>query len=167
MTLPAYPLEQVVAVKERRVEQQEKVVQEKREALQQEERKLEECIEQRNKVRKHYDDKLQQLRDELDGETTSDKIEQMKLYLEVVQERLKAEDKKVKEQKERVEAAKKDLEAAKAELQRRRIDVDKLVSHRKDWETTVKKELQLVAEREEDEIGNVIFSMKRRGRPAK
>ena len=152
MTMPQYPLIQVLEVKNRRVEEQEKIVAAKQQALELEQKKLKEREEARDKVKQHYADKLTQLRHELDHGTTSDKIKQMKVYLKVVQEKLVIEEKKVKDQEEQVEVAKKDLEAAREELRRRRIDVDKLKTHRLDWEKEMRKELQILAGREEDEL---------------
>lgn len=162
MTMPTYPLIEVLEVKKRRVEKQEKVVSEKREALEREEKKLKEVEEARDKVLQHRDDKLQQLRDELDSGTTTNKIEQMKFYLDDVKEKLVVEEKKVAEQKEQVEVAKKDLEAALEELRRRRNDVDKLKTHRQDWEKEMRKEMQIIEGREEDELGQIIFLRKLR-----
>lgn len=162
MTMPTYPLMEVLEVKKRRVEKQEKVVAEKREVLEREEKKLKELEEARDKVLQHRNDKLQQLRDELDGGTTTDKIKQMKFYLEDVKEKLAVEEKKVAEQEEQVEVAKKDLEAALEELRRRRNDVDKLKTHRQDWEKEIRKEMQVIEGREEDELGQIIFLRKLR-----
>ncbi|MEC7839986.1 MAG: type III secretion T3S chaperone [Chlamydiota bacterium] len=164
MTMPTYPLLQVLQVKVRRVEQQEKVVAEKKEVLEEEKRKLQEKEKARDKVLNHHNDKLQQLRDELDKETTTDKIKQMKLYIKEVKIKLEAEEKKVKEQLEQVEVAKKDLEAAQEELRRRRVDVDKLKTHQIDWEKEMRKELQIIAGREEDELGQIIFAKNQRER---
>lgn len=157
MTMPVYPLIEVLQVKKRRVEKQEKVVRDKREALEREKKKLEEVEAARDKVLKHKEDKLQQLRDELDHGTTTDKVEQMKFYLEDVKEKLVVEEKKVEEQKEQVEVARKDLEAAQEELRRRRVDVDKLKTHMVDWEKEMRKEMQIIEGREEDELGQIIF----------
>lgn len=162
MAMPTYPLFQVLEVKERRVEEQEKIVILKREALKNEEKKLADCEAARDKVLKHKQDKLQQFRDELDQGTTSDKIKQMKVYLDVVKEKLKIEEKKVDDQKKQVEAAKKDLEAAEQELRRRRVDVDKIKNHREDWKKEMRKEMDIIEGREQDEIGQVIFSRNHR-----
>ena len=158
MTQRKYPLAQVVEIKKRRVEQQEEVVRQKKETLEQENRKLIERKKERQKVKDHYDEKLKQLRAELDGETTTDKIKMMKNYLKEVQERLKVEDKKVKEQEDQVKLAEKEVELAIEELRRKRIDVDKLHTHKKDWEVEVRKEEEIINAREEDEMGTIIFS---------
>lgn len=164
MTMPAYPLIEVLEVKKQRVEKQEKIVAEKKQVLEREEKKLKEAEAARDKVRDHRNAKLQQLRDELDHSTTSDKVGQMKYYLEIVKEKLFAEEKKVVAQKTQVDAAKKDLEAAKEELRRRRNDVDKLKTHRVDWEKEMRKEMQVIQGREEDELGQIIYQTKKRER---
>ena len=157
MKMPAYPLLQVMDVKKRRVETQEKVVKAKEEILAQEIERLKEREKERDKVKKHYADKLAQLRYEFDHGTTSDKIIQMKVYLKEVIERLKVEEKKVKEQKAQVEVAEKDLETAKKELKKRRQDVDKINTHREGWIKEMMVEIDLKEAVELDEMGTVIF----------
>ena len=157
-----YPLKQVLEVKIRRVEDQEKVVMEKRRLLELEELKLKQRKEEREKVKKHYDAKLKQLRDELDHGTTTDKIQQMKAYIKVVKENLKAEDKKVKEQKEQVELADKNLKVAIQELAQKRLEVDKLEMHKKDWLHELKLELAIKEEAEFNEQGAVIYSIQKK-----
>lgn len=157
-----YPLKQVLEVKKRRVEDQEKVVIEKRHAVEKEKEKLKQREEEREKVKKHHDAKLQQLRDILDQGTTSDKIQQMKDYIKVVKENLKLEDKKVKEQKDQVELAEKNLQIALHELAQKRMEVDKLEMHKKDWTAGIKRELEIKEEDEFNEQGSVIYTMKKK-----
>lgn len=150
-----YPLKQVLEIKKRRVEEAEKVVQAKRQALEQEQEKLAQAEAARDKVQKHHDDKLMQLRQEMDRTTTSSKIQQMKAYLKVVKEKLALEVKKVKEQKTRVEAAEKELEEARQQLFLKRQEVDKVEMHKTSWEKEKRKSDELQEEKEMDEIGNV------------
>lgn len=157
MTSPQYPLKQVLEIKKRRVEQAEKVVQEKLAALEKEQEKLKQAEAARDKVKQHHRDKLDQLRVELDHATTSPKVQQMKAYLKVVQEKLKVEEKKVKEQQNRVDLATKELEEAKKQLNLRRLEVDKVETHRKDWEKEQRKEREIKEEREMDELGTVTY----------
>lgn len=152
-----YPLKQVLEIKIRRVEDQEKVVQEKRETLAKEQEKLKQREAERDKVLNHYNDKLNQMRAEMDAGTTSPKIQQMKAYIKVVKERLKAEEKKVKDQKDQVQLAEKNLQQALDDLKAKRLEVDKLKSHRVDWEKAMRKELEVIEGREQDELGNTIF----------
>ncbi len=86
----------------------------------------------------------------------------MKVYIKEVSEKLKVEEKKVVEQKTQVDAAQKEVDTAVDELRRRRQDVDKIETHREDWIKGAKKELQIIEGREEDEIGQIIFSKKQR-----
>ena len=157
-----YPLERVLDIKKKRVSEAEKVVSEKKRELEKEEEKLKQREAERDKVLNHRKDKLNQLREELDGGTTSVKILQMKAYLKVVEERLKVEQKKVADQKEQVKVAEKNLEVAKEQLRLRRQEVDKLGTHRKDWMRDAKKEEQIVEEKEMDEIGQVLYTIQQR-----
>lgn len=158
-----YPLKQVLEVKQRRAEDAEKVVKEKQLALNKELEKLAEREAERDKVKSHRKDKLQQLRDEMDHGTTTTKIQQMKVYLKLVDEKLKVEEKKVKDQQEQVKVAENNLEQAKIELQRKRQEVDKLLMHKKDWEKEKRKELEVIESREQDELGSIIHTMHQRG----
>lgn len=86
----------------------------------------------------------------------------MKVYLKLVEEKLKVEEKKVKDQKEQVAAAEKNLNLAKLDLQRKRQDVEKLLIHQKDWEKEKRRELELIEGREQDELGTVIHTIQHR-----
>jgi flagellar biosynthesis chaperone FliJ len=158
--LPPYPLQQVLGIKKKRIEEAEKNVREKQKALEAEQLKLKEREAERDKVKKHYQDKLQQLRDEFDQGTTSDKIDQIKKYLKVVQERLAAEEKKVKDQQQQVDLAEKNLQLAKQQLKEREKELDKIETHKKEWIKETKKELQVLETREEDELGSTMFLSK-------
>lgn len=154
-----YPLAQVLEVKEKRVEDAEKVLRQKIDLLEQEKEKLRQREADRDKVLHHKVDKLQQLRFELDHGTTIPKIQQMKAYLKVVEEKLKAEEKKVAEQKKQVEIAEKNVEDAREILRLKKIEVDKLEMHKKGWLKELQKEIDIQEEREMDEVGTVIYMM--------
>lgn len=157
-----YPLKQILEVKQKRVEDAEKVVKEKQLALEKEEQKLKEKEAERDKVKTHKADKLSQLRQILDEGTTSPKIQQMKAYLKTVDEKLLIEEKKVKDQKEMVVTAEKNLKEAKENLRIKRQEVDKLLMHKKDWEKEMYKALQIIEGREQDELGSVIHDTNQR-----
>jgi hypothetical protein len=157
-----YPLKQVIEVKQRRVDNAEKVVLEKKQLLEKEQKKLAELEAERDRVKEHKLEKLKQLRETMDEETTTDKIQQMKAYLKVVDEKLKVEEKKVKDQKAQVDLAEKALAEAKKELHQKRQDLEKIVTHRKGWEKEVENELRLKEATEEDEIGSIIHSLHNR-----
>jgi flagellar biosynthesis chaperone FliJ len=157
-----YPLKQVLEVKQRRVEDAEKVVSEKKLTLEKELEKLAQREADRDKVKTHMKDKLTQLRGMMDEGTTSPKIQQAKAYLKVVQGKLIVEEKKVKEQQDQVTLAEKNLELAREELRRKRQEVDKLHTHQKDWEKEMQKERDVIEGREQDELGNIIFTSRNR-----
>ncbi|NGX57950.1 MAG: hypothetical protein K940chlam3_00851 [Chlamydiae bacterium] len=160
-----YPLEQVLELKERRVKAAEKKVKEALEALEKEKVILKQKEKARDKVLKHRNDKLAQLRAEMDlvdTTTTAAKIQQMKDYLKVVAMKLEDEEKKVEEQQKQVEAAEEAVEQAKEELRLRRLEVEKLNIHKKDWLKIMKDELRREEEREFDELGSVIYQLHKR-----
>ena len=63
-----------------------------------------------------------------------------------------------KEQQDQVEIAEKALEEARETLRLRRLEVDKLETHRIDWEKEAQKELDLIEGREQDELGSTIYT---------
>ena len=158
--LPPYPLGQVLEVKMKRVEDAEQVVKEKQQALLTEQEKLKKREEERDKVKHHYEDKLLQLRHEYDTGTTSNKIDQAKVYIKVVQERLGVEEKKVKDQQAQVELAEKNLDLAKNQLKQRQREQDKIEMHKKEWIKETLKELAIIETRSEDEVGSTMFLSK-------
>lgn len=159
-----YPLEQVLEIKRKRVNDAERKLKEKIEALEKEKQLLEQKEKARDKVLQHRNEKLAQLRQEMDqaGTTTTAKIQQMKDYLKVVAERLKEEERKVIEQKKAVAAAEEQVALAREELRLRQMEVDKLTQHRKDWITLMKIEIEQEEDRVLDEIGEVIHQMHKR-----
>jgi hypothetical protein len=155
--LPPYPLLQVLDIKHRRVEQAEKVVKEKQKLLEIEKEKLKARELERDKVKSHLQAKFDQLRQELSHGTTSNKIDQIKVYIKVVQERLAIEEKKVKDQKGQVELAEKNVEIAKAQHKARMKEEDKIKTHREIWEKETLRELEIEETRVTDDIGSTMF----------
>ena len=158
--IPAYPLKEVLDIKHRRVELAEAVVKEKKRLLEIEEQKLKEREAERDKVKDHLKAKMDQIRQEIDQGTTSDKIERARLYIKIVQEKLSVEEKKVQDQKKQVELAEKNLEIAKNQLKDREKERDKLIEHRKEWTKETLKEFQVMETRAEDELGSTMFLSK-------
>jgi hypothetical protein len=159
---PKYPLEQLVIIKQKKLEEAEKVLREKKNALLKEEEKLAKVEEERNKVKDHRFAKLTQLREKLDAGTTSDKIVQMRQYLKVVDEQLKQKEQKVKEQQKNVEAAQKLVEVARQDMIKKQHDVEKLVIHRKEWDKEMKVEMEHKESLEGDEMGSAMHSTRKR-----
>jgi len=158
MKEPAYPLQQIVEVKKRRVEEAEKVVMEKKRALEKEQKKMAEVEAARDEVLHHYQDKLSQLRQVLDEGSNSTTIRQMKEYLKIVKDKLEKEEIKVKEQQKQVDAAIKNLEAAQKILRDKRQEADKLDIHKEQWTKETKTEMRKEEEKQQDEVGTTIFT---------
>lgn len=157
-----YPLEQLILIKQKKLEEAEKVLREKKEILEEEMKKLHALEKERDEVKEHKNAKLGQLREELDKGTTSDKIQQMKMYLKIVDEQLKQKERKVTDQKKKTDEAEKNVEIARQDHFKKQQDVEKIKLHRKDWE----KEQRVIMGREEekqtDELGSTMHQKKKR-----
>ena len=149
-----YPLEQVALIKAKRLEEAERVLQEKKALLAKEEEQLAIVEKEKEKVKIHKEAKLAQLRQELDtaGSTTL-KIQQMKHYLKDVDEKLKVREAKVKEQQKKVDNANLAVDAARKDMLQKQQDVEKINIHRKEWEKEKKVYLEHLEAIETDELG--------------
>ncbi len=156
-----YPLDQLVQIKQRRLEEAEKVLRDKKEALAREQEKLTQLEKKRDEVKAHYKSKLTQLREKLDAGTSSTKITQMKQYLKIVTEDLAQEEKKVEAQIKVVESAEKQVEEARQDLFKKQKDVEKLKIHHKEWKKEIHLEEERVENQEGDEMGSTMHHMKK------
>jgi flagellar biosynthesis chaperone FliJ len=135
MTKPEdYPLAQLLTIKQNRFDQAVKILEEKKLLLEKAYEKLYDLTQAKDKVLNHKIAKLTQLREELDRGTSSDKIQQMKAYLKVVDTKLAEEEKKVADQKRQVNIAQSQVDTATDELFQRKKDLEKLEIHKKEWE---------------------------------
>jgi flagellar biosynthesis chaperone FliJ len=158
---PIYPLEQLAEIKKRRVEEAEKDLKRKKDLLEAEIEKLRKREEERDQVKAHKGEKIQQLNEKFDVGITSDEIEQSKVYLKVVDEKLKAKEIKVEEQEVVVKAAEKAVEEARALLIKRQTEVEKIHMHRKEWEKEMKILEAQADEKLMDELGSISFVRKK------
>lgn len=151
-----YPLEQVALIKQKKLEETEKNLKAKKELLLQEEEKLRTTEKERDSVKEHRIAKLTQLRENLDLGTSTDKIQQMKAYFKIVEEKLKVKEQKVQEQLKKVNAAKEQVELARQLFLKKTQEVEKFRLHKQEWD----KEIKVLIEREEagegDELGSAM-----------
>jgi len=157
-----YPLDQLVAIKQKRLEEAERVLAEKKSILAQEEQKLLNLEKKRDEVKEHYKAKLTQLREKLDAGTKgTEKIQQMKQYLKLVAEDLKVEERKVEAQIKVVATAQNQVDLARQDLFQKQKDVEKLKIHHKEW----KREVHRAEEQKEaaftDESGSAMHTVKK------
>ena len=132
--------------------------------MQKEEAKLLEVEKERDKVKSHRIAKLDQLRQKLDEGTTSDKIQQGKRYLKVVDEQLLQKEAKVKIQKKQVEAAQTQVEEARKDLFKKQQAVEKLIIHRKEWDKEMKAIVEHQENLESDELGSAMHLLRKRAK---
>lgn len=157
-----YPLEQVLDIKKRRVATAEKVLKEKQNILDQEHKKLKQYQDAYQEVVDHHKDKLEQLREALDEGSPTHKIEQMRLYIKEVKNKMYEEKRKVERQEKQVEKAQKAVDEAKQILKERRLEVDKLVTHKEEWTALEIKELSRQEAKMLDEVGSLVFLSNKR-----
>jgi flagellar biosynthesis chaperone FliJ len=149
-----YPLQQLYIIKQKRLEEAERTLYEKKQELEKEQKALSKLEQERDTVKEHKQDKLRQFRTTLDEGTTSTKIEQMKNYLKVVEEQLKNKEHKVNEQKKRVSAAEHKVEEAKQEIFKKEKELEKMKMHKKEWEKEMKVQEIKEEEKHTDELGS-------------
>ena len=152
--MPRYPLKQLAEIKQKNLETAEINLRDKKRLLEQEQISLTKKEKERDVVKEHRTDKLQQLRDHMDEGAVPHKIEQMKQYLKLVDEKLIVKQQVVVEQKKKVKLAEEEVEKARKELIECQQDVEKMHLHRKEWD----REMHLIEEQKEgvemDEIGS-------------
>ncbi|MBN2478904.1 MAG: type III secretion T3S chaperone [Parachlamydiales bacterium] len=159
-----YPLEELSQIKNKRFEQAIKVLEQKKIALQRELDILKKVELERDKVFKHKEAKLKQLRQSLDEGEKTDEIIKKKQYLEVVKEELLVKEKKVKDQQKNVQEAEKELEIARKDLLAKQKDVEKLKIHRAQWEREMRYVEAQKIQNIEDEIGAAKHILKKKER---
>ena len=159
---PQYPLQQLLQIKRTRVEEAERVLADRRKALELEEENLRKAEEARQRVKMHYQETLQALREGMDTASMPPaKITHTKDYLIEVREKLKQEDKKVKDQERVVEAAQKQVDEAKKVLRQRRLEVEKLELHEGEWRKGVTLEELRLEGIEIDDLGTAMFNTRK------
>jgi cation transport regulator ChaC len=149
-----YPLEQVITIKKNRFDQAVKTLEAKKEILEKAYEKLFDLTQELDEVTKHKKAKLDQIRDSLDMGTSTDKIQQMKVYLKTVDERLLEKKKKVDAQQKVVDAAQAQVDLATDDLFQKKKDLEKLELHKKEWEKESAYILERKEEAEHDEQGS-------------
>ena len=156
-----YPLEQLMLIKKKRFDQAVKTLEEKKAILEKAYEKLFDLTKLRDEVLTHKTAKLTQLREALDEGTTTDKIQQMKVYLKIVDEKLAEREKKVKEQQKQVDLAQSQVDAATKELFQRKKDLEKLEMHKGEWEKEVRYWAEQKEAIEHDEQGSATHTIRK------
>lgn len=154
MKRPKYPLEQLVLIKKRRLEEAEKKLKEKRAILEKEQIKLKKLEADCQTVHDHKKEKIKQLDEELDQGTHSHKLDIANKYLKIVQEDLTLKKKKVTDQDKVVKTASTQVDLARQDMLKKQQDVEKLEIHHDEWKKEVLKEIEHKEAIEGDEIGS-------------
>lgn len=151
----SYPLEQLAIIKQKRCDEAEKLLKEKKEAVEKEKQKLAALEKERDEIKQHHTEKLTQLRAGLDEGLPAPKTHPMRTYLKIVVEKLSAHERKVVEQKKAVATAEQEVEQARIQLLKRQKEVEKMSIHRKEWEQEMHKEQVRQEGLDADELGSI------------
>ena len=157
-----YPLQQLVLIKKNRFDQAIKILEEKREWLAKAHEAFHKVALERDTILLHKQNKLTQLRAALDEGTTSDKVQQMKVYLKIVDEKRVAAEKKVLDAQAKVDLAQKQVDIATQEVFQRKKDVEKLEMHKVEWEKEMRYVVQQKEASEQDEQGSSTHTTRKR-----
>jgi len=157
-----YPLEQLMTIKKNRFDQAVKTLEAKKLLLEQAIAKCDAAKKERDEMMAHKIAKLTQLREALDSGTSTDKIQQMKVYLKLVDEKVAEKERKVLDAQKAVDQAQKQVDLATEEMFQRKKDLEKLEMHKEEWE----KEMRYWTERkegaEQDEQGSATHTLRKR-----
>ena len=158
-----YPLEQVALIKQRRLEEAERVLKEKQAALQKELEILKEAEKKRDAVRALRAEKLRKFYEEAQEGLTSLHVKTHEQYLKrVVDEDLKIEEKNVFNQVQVVKKAQDAVEQARKDRFKKNQDVEKLHLHKHEWKQETLLEENKKEASEVDELGSNMHSLKKR-----
>lgn len=149
----SYPLDQLAIIKQKRFDEAEKVLKEKKEAVEKAKEKLRAVEKERDEIKNHHTEKLTQLRAGLDEGLPAPKTHPMRTYLKIVVEKLSSHERKVVEQQKAVATAEQEVEQARIELLKRQKEVEKLKIHRKEWNQEMHKEEVRKENLDADELG--------------
>ena len=162
--MTSYPLEQIVLIKQKKADEAEKVLAEKKALWIKEQEKLLAMEKERDLVKEHRLSKLNQLREQMDEGAPSTKIQQMRSYLKVVDEKLKVHEGRVLTQKKATAAAEAAVDTARQELLQRQHDVEKMRMHKQEWEKE-QYAIELQKENlESDEMGAMLHHRRKKKR---
>lgn len=159
---PQYPLEQVLVIKKNRFDRAIKTLEEKKAILEKAYETLYDLTQEQTQVVQHRQDKLDQMRSALDAGTTTDKIQQMKAYLKVVDEKVMEKKKKVAAQQKNVDLAQAQVDLATDDLFQKKKDLEKLELHKKEWLKGATYIVERKEEVEHDEQGSTGYERVRR-----
>jgi hypothetical protein len=157
-----YPLEQLILIRKNQFDQAVKILEEKKVLLVKATEKLNALSQERDVVLQHKLEKLNQLRATQDQVTTSDKIQLMKGYLKIVNEKLAEKEKKVKEQQKQVDLAQKQVEVATHEMYQAQKDLEKIEIGKVEWEKENAHMIRQKEANEQDEQGSITHTTRKR-----
>ncbi|MEC8306543.1 MAG: hypothetical protein VXZ72_01635 [Chlamydiota bacterium] len=148
-----YPITQLMIIKKKRLESAEKAWKKAKEKLQNERAKEKKLEKEKDKSLSHRNDKLRQLRQQLDSGEPSEVILATKRYLTITNEDLDAKQRVWQAQKEVVAQADQEVKLARKECIQKECDLEKIKEHQILWLRDHHKHEVRIQDKEEDELG--------------
>lgn len=157
-----YPLDTVLSIKKKRFDQAMKTLEEKKAILEQAYEKLFNLSKERDETLEHRTTKLTQLRESLDTGAATDRIQQMRAYLKIVDQQLEEKEKKVAEQQKVVDQAQKQVDLATQDLFQKKKDLEKLEIHKDEWSAEMRQIVERKEASEQDEQGAATYEIRKK-----
>lgn len=163
MSMPKYRLQPVLDKRQKIKEEAEKALGTAQKALDAEKKKEEECIqavEQAKRTKEEF--KVEMNQKMLKENLEVSKITMLKNYLKSLDYAIVQAQEKLQEQKLRVQKAENVVEEKRAELIEATTEFQAIEKHKQKWIEGIKKEMEEAEQKEQEEIGNVLYLQRKR-----
>lgn len=163
MSKQKYRLQPVLDKRQKIKEDAEKALGVAQKALDAEKKKEEECAQAVEKAKQDKEDyKIEMNRKILNDNLEVSKITMLKNYMKSLDYAIVKAQEKLEEQKARVQQAEKVVEQKRAQLIEATTEFQAIEKHKEKWIEGVKKEEEETEQKEQEEIGNVLYLARKR-----
>jgi flagellar export protein FliJ len=158
MTLPKYRLQPVLDKRQKIKEDAEKALGAAQKELDAEKKKEQECAEAvENAKRAKEEFKAEMNRKMLTENLEINKITMLKNYVKSLEYLIEQAKEKLEQQKVRVKQAEKVVDQKRGELLEATKEFQAIEKHKEKWAEAIKKEMEEAEQKEQEEIGNVLY----------
>ena len=158
MTVPKYRLQPVLDKRQKIKEAAEKALGAAQKELDAEKKKEQECADAvENAKRAKEEFKVEMNRKMLNENLEINKITMLKNYVKSLEYAIEQAKEKLEQQKVRVKQAEKVVEQKRGELLEATKEFQAIEKHKEKWAEAIKKEMEEAEQKEQEEIGNVLY----------
>ncbi len=164
MKLPPYPAEQILGLRQKAVEEAERLLRERRLATERERQKLAKLKEERLEIDRRKAAAQDEFQKRLGqpGANIMMENERLVAYEKRCVVEAAAKDAEIRQQDAEVKRAESREQDAKFELNQRIKELEAIKEHKKEWEKETRRELEEAEERKLEEIGEVMHTTRER-----